>query len=191
MAPSLYLGGNGMIKRVLAVLTIVYMVVICVLPFAFGGSVDDSAVRYKSDGDVVYLDSEAIALSDSSDSDSGLRAEAIEANNLLNEIRDGAGLDGLEWDQNLETVSGVRAKECSESFSHTRPDGKQWYTVNSKIQGGENLAFGFDTAEEAVDAWMDSPTHKDNILHGDFSKGAIAIYQDDDGTCYWANEFGY
>lgn len=180
-----------MVKRILAILIIAYVAVISVLPFAFGGNIDDGAVRYKSNGDMYYFDPEAVALSSASDLDTGLRAEAIEANSLINEIRAEAGLNDLEWDQNLETVSHVRAKESSEKFSHTRPDGKQWYTVNSKIQGGENLAFGFNDAEDAVDAWMESPTHKDNILYDEFTKSAIAIYQDDDGTCYWTQQFGY
>ena len=160
-----------MIKKILATLTIAYMAIVSVLPFAFGGKVDDGAVKYKSDGDFFFFDSEAVALSESSEEDAGLRAVAIEANNLV--------------------VSHVRAEECSEKFSHTRPNGKQWYTVNSKIQGGENLAFGFDTAEEAVEAWMNSPTHRDNILYDEFTKVAISIYQEDDGTCYWAQEYGY
>ena len=180
-----------MIKRILAILTTAYMAIVSVLPFAFGGKVDDGAVKYKSEGDFFFFDSEAVALSESSEDDAGLRAVALEANNLVNEERASAGLDELVWDQNLETVSHVRAKECSEKFSHTRPSGKQWYTVNSKIQGGENLAFGFDSAEEAVDAWMNSPTHRDNILYDEFEKVAISIYQDDDGTYYWAQEYGY
>ena len=136
-----------------------------------------------------YFDSEAVALADSK-SDAGLRAVAIEASNLVNEQREAAGLDDLTWDQNLETVSHVRAEECSRSFSHTRPDGRKWYTVNSKIQGGENLAFGFDTAEDAVEAWMNSPTHRDNILYDEFEKVAIGIYEEG-GTYYWAQQFGY
>ena len=138
-----------------------------------------------------YFDSEAVALSDSSESDAGLRAVAMEASNLVNDERAAAGLSALKWDQNLETVSHVRAQECSVKFSHTRPSGKAWYTVNSKIQGGENLAFGFDTAQDAVDAWMNSPTHRDNILYDEFERVAISIYQTDDGTCYWAQEYGY
>lgn len=141
--------------------------------------------------EVTYLDSEAVALSNASDVDTGLRAEALEAYNQVNEERAAAGLDSLKWDQNLETVCSVRAKECSEKFSHTRPNGKAWYTVNSKIQGGENLAFGFDNATDAVDAWMNSPTHRDNILYDEFAKVAIGIYEDDGGTCYWAQEYGY
>ena len=180
-----------MIRRILAILTITYMAIVSVLPFAFGGKVDDGAVKYKSEGDLFFFDSEAVALSNTSDVDTGLRSEALEAYNQVNEQRAEAGLDNLKWDQNLETVCSVRAKECSESFSHTRPNGKPWYTVNSKIQGGENLAFGFDAAEDTVNAWMNSPTHRDNILYDEFTKVAISIYQDDDGTCYWAQEYGY
>ena len=141
--------------------------------------------------DVFYLDSEAVALSNASDVDTGLRSEALDAYNQVNEERAAAGLDNLKWDQNLETVCSVRAKECSQVFSHTRPNGKAWYTVNSKIQGGENLAFGFDSASDCVEAWMNSPTHRDNILYDEFAKVAIGIYQDDNGTCYWAQEYGY
>lgn len=140
---------------------------------------------------VVYLDDEAIALSDASSSNTALRAEALKAYNLVNEQREAAGLDSLSWDSNLESTSAVRSQECSVSFSHTRPNGKAWYTVNSKIQGGENLAFGFDDADSATVAWMNSPTHRENILYPDFEKVAISIYTTDDGTCYWAQEFGY
>ena len=137
----------------------------------------------------VYLDNEAMALAESA-SDTGLRAEALEACNMINEIRAEAGLESLTWDSNLETVASVRANEISKSFSHTRPNGKQWYTVNSKIQGGENLAYGFDKAEDVVDAWMNSPTHRDNILYDEFDKVAISIYEED-GTFYWAQQMGY
>lgn len=158
------------------------------------GLLNEDAFRTAADianEKVTYLDSEAVALASISDSDTGLRAIALEAFNQVNEERAEYGLDALKWDQNLETVSSVRAKECSVSFSHTRPNGSKWCTVNSKIQGGENLAFGFDTAEDAVEAWMNSPTHRDNILYDEFEKVAISIYEDDNGTCYWAQEYGY
>lgn len=151
-----------------------------------------SAMRAKSDiylEQYHYLDDEAIALAESA-SDTGLRAVALEAYNDVNEIRANAGLNELKWDKNLETVASVRAKECSVKFSHTRPNGQQWYTVNSKIQGGENLAFGFNSAEDCVDAWMNSPTHRDNILYDEFVKVAISIYEEN-GTYYWSQQYGY
>jgi uncharacterized protein YkwD len=151
-----------------------------------------SAMRSKADINLEqyhYIDNEAMVLADSI-SDTGLRAEALEAFNEVNEIRAEAGLDSLYWDKNLETVASVRAKECSEKFSHTRPNGSQWYTVNSKIQGGENLAYGYDNANDCVNAWMNSPTHRDNILYDEFEKVAISIYEEN-GIYYWSQQYGY
>lgn len=158
------------------------------------GILDEYAFRESAaiaNDEIVYLDEEAIALSDASDTNTALRAEALKAYNNVNEERSAAGLSSLKWDQNLESTSSVRSQECSVSFSHTRPNGKAWYTVNSNIQGGENLAFGFDDADSATEAWMNSPTHRDNILYPEFSKIAISVYVADDGTAYWAQEFGY
>jgi uncharacterized protein YkwD len=158
------------------------------------GLLEEDAFRTVADiqnEKVSWFDSESVALANVSDSDTGLRAEALEAFNKVNDEREENGLKPLKWDQNLESASSVRASELPVKFSHTRPNGQQWFTVNSKIMGGENLAFGYDTADEAVSAWMDSPTHRDNILYDEFEKVAIAIYQDDDGTCYWAQEYGY
>ena len=158
------------------------------------GLLDENAFRASADiaaDDVIFLDDEAIALSDASDSNTALRSEALKAYNNVNAERNAAGLGSLKWDANLESASSVRAQECSVSFSHTRPSGKAWYTVNSKIQGGENLAFGFDDADSATEAWMNSPTHRDNILYPEFESVAISVYVTDDGTAYWAQEFGY
>lgn len=139
--------------------------------------------------DIIYLDEEAIALADIL-LDSNLRETAIEAYNEINDIRVENGLNALTWNGKLEQVAEVRAEESSQSFSHTRPNGAQWYTVNSKIQGGENLAYGFTTATDVVDGWMNSYSHRDNILYDDFKTTAIAIYEVD-GQYYWSEQFGY
>ena len=168
------------------------MVFLSAMLIGCNGITDKSAMRLYSDisGEQYhYLDNESIALAESA-SDTGLRAEALVAYNEINDIRAEAGLDELSWDINLETVANVRAKECSQKFSHTRPSGQPWYTVNSKIQGGENLAYGFDNADDCVNAWMNSPSHRDNILYDEFEKIAISIYEED-GTYYWANQFSY
>lgn len=159
------------------------------------GLIDDGAA-FRTAADIAsdeyhYFDSEAVALSSASSEDSSLREEAIEAANIINDMREDAGLDPLEWDLNLEHVADVRSEEAADVFSHTRPSGKAWNTVDSEIQGGENLAFGFDDAQDVVDAWTDSPTHYDNMMYGDFTKGAIAIYKGDDDVCTWSHQFGY
>ncbi|MCR5508590.1 MAG: CAP domain-containing protein [Lachnospiraceae bacterium] len=155
---------------------------------------DESAKRALTDIEgetVASLDEEAIALAASSDTDAGLRNMALDALDEVNAERSAYGLSTLTWNGNLEAAASVRAQECEASFSHTRPNGKPWYTVNSRVQGGENLAYGFSNANSTVGAWMDSPTHRENILWGDFRTCAIAVYVADDGTYYWAQEFGY
>lgn len=182
-------------KRILAISMLICIIVLICGTILIGcqhGIPDKSAQRLYSEinrEQYHYLDNEAIALAESAN-DGGLRAVAIEASNLVNEERAKAGLDELTWDINLESVASVRAKECSEKFSHTRPSGQPWYTVNSKIQGGENLAYGFNNAEDVVEAWMNSPSHKDNILYDEFEKAAISIYEED-GTYFWAEQFSY
>lgn len=159
------------------------------------GIVDDESVFRTNDeilkAEVHYFDAETVALADSSGDTASLRGEALRAFNLVNEIREEAGLNVLVWDANLEGTSDVRARELEQSFSHTRPNGSPWYTVNSDIMGGENLAFGYDNASEVLEGWMNSPTHRENILYPTFNKISISIYTADDGTTYWAQEFGY
>jgi len=54
-------------------------------------------------------------------------------------------------------------------FNHIRPDGQQWYTVFSDVnlslrRSSENVARGFSTPDQVVRAWMESPSHRDNLL---------------------------
>lgn len=171
-----------------------FILIVFFLNFDFKKGKIDTSSAYRQKNEIandktICLDEEAIALSGSPPS-TELRSIAFSAYEQINTIRTQNGLNELKWDNNLESVASVRAKEITENFSHTRPNGSQWYTVNSKIQGGENLAYGFSTATDVVDAWMNSPTHKDNILYGDFKTMAISIYVIDD-TFYWSQEFGY
>lgn len=184
--------------RVLSAALAVLLVPVCACVIYISGGnkgVDDEhALRTSNEiasDETVYMDDEAIALADTSDANTSLRSEAMRAFNLVNSQRAASGLPALVWDSNLESPAAVRAEECSVAFSHTRPNGRPWYTVNSKVMGGENLAYGYYDASSAVDAWMSSPTHRENILWPEFTKVAISIYAADDGTYYWAQEFGY
>ena len=119
-----------------------------------------------------------------------LRAMAIDALDIVNAKRAENGLAALNWSNGLESCAMVRATEAASKFSHTRPNGKDWYTVNSELMWGENLAKGYDSAQSVVDAWMASPTHAANILAGDFTTCSIAVYETN-GKLYFAQEFGY
>ena len=107
----------------------------------------------------------------------GVTAEAsicIQALKLINEYRAEFGLNGLMWNRDLEAAAAIRADEAGICWSHTRPNGKPWYTVNPSIMYGENLGRGYDDAGSLVQAWKDSPAHNENLLYADFNYAAIS-----------------
>lgn len=159
-----------------------------------------AASRGPKEEGVVYIDDEAVALAGSVQSAEMTEAEiaraaelrtiASSALDLVNAQRAAAGLSALSWSNDLENCAQIRAIEIVSTFSHTRPNGSDWYTVNSDLMWGENLAKGYVTAETLVEAWMASPTHAANILNGSFTTCGIAVYEVD-GKLYFAQEFGY
>lgn len=154
---------------------------------------DQAAVRESgipADG-IVYIEPEMVSLADSLSGSADSLAAAKSAFDIVNSKRQEAGLSALTWNSGLEQAASVRAVEASQSFSHTRPDGTDWWTVNSNLMFGENLAKGYSSADSAVTAWLNSPTHKANIMDGGFTSAAITIHVNSDGQWYWAQEFGY
>lgn len=166
---------------------------------------DQAAVReYDPNDTTVYIEDECTALvgsledAEMTDAErqrsAELRALAVEAFNLTNEQRVANGLSELVWRDDLAAVAQVRAIETVTLFSHTRPNGTDWWTVNGNIMYGENLARKFSTAAGCVNGWMNSPDHRANILSAGeygFTSCGIAVYEDANGTLYWTQIFGY
>ena len=170
-----------------------------------GELIDQAAVRqYDPFNSTIYIEDEATALVGSVEDAAmteaerqraaELRAIAVEAFNLTNEQRLANGLPALVWRDDLAAAAQVRAIEAMSVFSHIRPNGTEWWTVNGNIMYGENLAKKYSTAAGCVNGWMNSPTHRENILSSGaygFTSCGIAIYEDANGTLYWAQIFGY
>ena len=114
----------------------------------------------------------------------------LECYNLINSYRQENGLDVLVWDDKLYEYAKIRASEASIKWSHTRPDGTSWKGMDPDIFQGENLAKGYDTAQDAVNAWIASQGHKENILRENFTRTAISFYESKNGW-FWCQTFGY
>lgn len=95
--------------------------------------------------------------------------------NLINTERMKAGVGILTERIDLTPASNLRAREASVLWSHTRPNGKQYFSVNDAIYG-ENLARGYKTAGEIVRAWMNSDTHRAVMLDPRYKGASIGIY---------------
>jgi uncharacterized protein YkwD len=55
---------------------------------------------------------------------------------------------------------------------------------------GENVAVGQRTPEQVVREWMNSPTHRANILNASFTRIGVAYGQTSDGHSFWTQTFG-
>lgn len=122
---------------------------------------------------------------------SGVEKEILK---LINEERKKAGIGALSWNSKVYYYANKRATECHTCFDHTRPNGKDWYTVftdaNVLLDGelGENLAVvtgveAKELAAQVVKSWMNSPTHRANILDPAFKSTAISIVSYGDEFC--------
>ena len=153
---------------------------------------DQAAVRGLEEGaGEIWIDDEAIALAGSAASSQAALDACSAVLGLMNQQRAAQGLSNLAWSDALTNAAQVRANEITTSFSHTRPNGSAFWTVDSNVQYGENLAKLYQSADSVFQAWMNSPTHKANIMDGGYKTVGIAVCQVDDGSWYWAQEFGY
>ena len=139
----------------------------------------------------IWIDDGAIALAGSAASSQAALDACTAVFNIMNQQRVARGLSELAWSEALRDAAQVRANEITTSFSHTRPNGSEFWTVDSSCQYGENLAKLYQSADAVYTAWMNSPTHAANIMDGGYKTVGIAICQTGDGSWYWAQEFGY
>ena len=111
----------------------------------------------------------------------------------INDYRSANGLGVLGYDAKLQGTADIRAKESASSFGHTRPDGSAAVTAVTVdyTVAGENLiqvTKELASVDIIVETWLASPTHKANIVLGDFSQTAIGIYESN-GTLFISQIF--
>ncbi|HXE10041.1 MAG TPA: CAP domain-containing protein [Verrucomicrobiae bacterium] len=88
----------------------------------------------------------------------------------------------LSLNPQLSSAAQAKADDMvrSDYWAHTSPSGKTPWTfiTASGYQyqaAGENLAYGFVNASDAVAGWMNSPEHRANILNGTYSDVGFGV----------------
>ena len=99
-----------------------------------------------------------------------------------NQERNQDNLVLLNRNETLDRAAQLKANHMAQNeyFAHYSPDGvSPWYWFGQVdygfVQAGENLAIHFNDSSEVVEAWMDSPTHRANIMNGDFREIGIGV----------------
>jgi uncharacterized protein YkwD len=119
---------------------------------------------------------------------------------LVNQERAAAGLAPLVVNETLADGAQEYADLMAEAnfFSHNGPDGSD-VTARAEAAGytswtflAENLAAGQPTPDRVVQAWMNSPTHRANILALDAAEVGLGHAFNPSARYghYWALEFG-
>lgn len=101
---------------------------------------------------------------------------------LTNEQRASVGLPPLVYNETLSDAARRKAANMFEEnyWAHNSSSGKSpWYWFDQAgykyIHAGENLAKDFGSADRMVSAWMNSPTHKDNIVSSKYRDIGVAV----------------
>lgn len=101
-----------------------------------------------------------------------------------NMIRQTQRLSPLVLNRTLQVAAQMKADDMAKNhyFAHESPEGKTpWYWIDQAGYdygyAGENLAINFYDSKDAVDAWMNSPTHRENLLSANYSETGIAMAQ--------------
>lgn len=99
-----------------------------------------------------------------------------------NQERQKKGLPILKENQALDTAAAAKAQNMLEEnyWAHFSPSGKDpWGFIQGSgykfIYAGENLARNFYNSDDVVRAWMDSPSHRDNLLNSKYEDIGIAV----------------
>ncbi len=107
-------------------------------------------------------------------------ATEMSHSNLLavtNNRRNANGASTLTINSKLNQAAQAKANDMvkRDYWSHNTPDGEEpWIFFDAAgylyQKAGENLAYGFSSSDATVTGWMNSPSHRDNLLDVSFTE---------------------
>lgn len=103
---------------------------------------------------------------------------------LANSAREKEGLSPLSSNAKLVAAAEDKAYDMlkNDYFAHTSPEGVEpWYWIKKADYdykyAGENLAINYTSANAQHAAWMQSPTHRANILNAHYREIGVATVE--------------
>ncbi|PRO67052.1 S-layer homology domain-containing protein [Alkalicoccus urumqiensis] len=112
-----------------------------------------------------------------------------------NAEREAAGLEPLGRDRAVEATAMKKAEDfhVNNYFAHESPEyGSPFDMLQADgieyQSAGENIARGYQDPQTAVDAWMNSTGHRENILKSDYTHIGVGYYEEN-GERYYVQMF--
>jgi len=99
-----------------------------------------------------------------------------------NEKRQSAGVSELVLNSQLSAAAAAKAADMftNQYWAHTSPAGRNpWSFITNAgytyLFAGENLARDFGDSRGVVEAWMNSPSHKENLFNSRYQDVGFAV----------------
>jgi uncharacterized protein YkwD len=119
-------------------------------------------------------------------------AYELEAMELINEYRISVGLNPLQQINHIsfksEEHNDYMISNNVVNHNNFASRSKNLISVLGAKKVGENIAYNFNTSKAALTAWLNSPSHKENIV-GNYTHFGIAIKTNEAGKKYYTNIF--
>jgi len=118
----------------------------------------------------------------------------------VNEFRSDNGVGLLVWCSALASSALGHSVDMAnrQFFDHVNPDGDDPFArmlaASYGENGGENIAVGYESVALVMEAWIDSPGHRANLLEPgfvDFGEGHITGDYMGSPAIYWTQNFGF
>jgi uncharacterized protein YkwD len=101
---------------------------------------------------------------------------------FTNKARASEGINSLKFNEKLDKAAQAKAEDMAKNnyWSHNTPDGREpWVFIEQTDyqyrKAAENLAFGFINSEGTVNGWMNSPTHRANVMDRELKEVGFGI----------------
>ncbi|KKQ52101.1 MAG: hypothetical protein UT19_C0004G0062 [Candidatus Woesebacteria bacterium GW2011_GWB1_39_10b] len=108
--------------------------------------------------------------------------------NLTNQKRAENGVASLSTSVLLTEAARLKGEHMlvNDYWAHTAPDGTEPWTFFTDVgykyrYAGENLARDFSNPNSAIEAWLASPSHRENMLSGKYKEIGVAVVEGDLG----------
>ena len=115
---------------------------------------------------------------------------------LVNVERVRNGLSPYKQNWEVSRVARMKSQDMINKgyFSHTSPTYGSPFKMMESFgirfsAAGENIAMGQRTPQEVMNAWMNSPGHRANILNKSFSNIGVGVARNSKGVYYWTQMF--
>ncbi|MGM0846203.1 MAG: CAP domain-containing protein [Bacillota bacterium] len=115
---------------------------------------------------------------------------------LTNGERKKNGLPALKPHSELSNVARIKSEDMVEHnyFAHTSPTYGSPFEMMENFgvdysTAAENIAAGQDSPQEVVQAWMDSPGHRKNIMNNQVTHIGVGYAEDGEMGIYWTQMF--